>query len=152
MGAVAASLSLLTNFTATMLIVYRTWCVTASLSHRWSMKITDALRREHRHIVMWYLQESSPRTQVERTLGLLVESGLLYCAFWVRPLSDRWAVFPTAVCSCQRRGRSPRRTNMLVQGLIVIYEWSYASAYKYGFYHVIRGSLVPLVVSLYTSG
>ena len=41
---------------------------------------------------------------------------------------------------------------MLVQSLIVIYEWSYASAYKYGFYHVIRGSLVPLVVSVYTSG
>lgn len=148
MGAVAASLSLLTNFVATKLIVYRTWCVTASLWRRWSMKMTDALRREHRHIVMWYLQESSPRTQVERTLGLLVESGLLYCAFWVRPLSDRSAMFPT-VCSCQREGRSVRRTNMLVQGLIVIYEWSYTSAYKYGFYHVIRGSLVPLIVSVY---
>ncbi len=33
---------------------------------------------------MSYLRSSeSPRTQVERTLALLVESGLLYCALWV---------------------------------------------------------------------
>ena len=42
--------------------------------------------REHRRIIMTYLKSSSPRTQVERTLALLVESGIMYCIFWVRPI------------------------------------------------------------------
>ncbi|RPD52784.1 hypothetical protein L226DRAFT_204858 [Lentinus tigrinus ALCF2SS1-7] len=62
-GIVACYLSFLTNFVATVLIAYR------------------AL--QHRRAIMSYLQASSRRTQVERTLALLVESGVLYCAVWV---------------------------------------------------------------------
>ena len=46
--------------------------------------------REHRRFVMKYLKESGPaRTQVERVLALLVESGILYCVLWVRELQYR---------------------------------------------------------------
>ena len=33
---------------------------------------------------MSHLKGRSTRSQVERTLALLVESGVLYCALWVR--------------------------------------------------------------------
>ncbi|KAI0690136.1 hypothetical protein C8T65DRAFT_730903 [Cerioporus squamosus] len=62
-GVLAGLSSLLTNIAATSLIAYRAW--------------------EHRRIIMSHLKGFSPRTQVERTLALLVESGLLYCAIWV---------------------------------------------------------------------
>ncbi len=39
--------------------------------------------REHRRIVALYLKRSSRRSQLERTLALLVESGLLYCVLCV---------------------------------------------------------------------
>ncbi|RDX42098.1 hypothetical protein OH76DRAFT_1363399, partial [Lentinus brumalis] len=61
-----ALFSLLTNTVATMLIAYRAWC--------------------HRRLILSYLKGTSPRTQVERTLALLVESGVLFCAFWVSRL------------------------------------------------------------------
>ncbi|TFK78893.1 hypothetical protein K466DRAFT_506549, partial [Polyporus arcularius HHB13444] len=62
-GVLAGLCCLLTNVAATSLIAYRTW--------------------EHRCIIMSYLRRSSRRTQAERTLALLVESGLLYCTLWV---------------------------------------------------------------------
>ncbi|TFK81879.1 hypothetical protein K466DRAFT_501367, partial [Polyporus arcularius HHB13444] len=62
-GIAAGLSSFLTNAVATSLIAYRAW--------------------EHRRVVMSYLRGQSRRTQVERTLALLVESGLLYCALWV---------------------------------------------------------------------
>ncbi|RDX50554.1 hypothetical protein OH76DRAFT_457410 [Lentinus brumalis] len=64
-GIAAGLSSLLTNMFATILIACRAW--------------------EHRRTIMFYLRArgSSRRTQVERTLALLVESGLLYCALWV---------------------------------------------------------------------
>ncbi|RDX42086.1 hypothetical protein OH76DRAFT_144034 [Lentinus brumalis] len=62
-GIAAGLSSFLTNAIATSLIAYRAW--------------------EHRRVVMSYLRGQSRRTQVERTLALLVESGLLYCALWL---------------------------------------------------------------------
>ncbi|RDX41689.1 hypothetical protein OH76DRAFT_1364096, partial [Lentinus brumalis] len=62
-GIAAAMLSLLTNMVATLLIAYRAW--------------------EHRVLIMSHLKGCSTRSQVERTLALLVESGVLYCALWV---------------------------------------------------------------------
>ncbi|RDX47373.1 hypothetical protein OH76DRAFT_1354415, partial [Lentinus brumalis] len=61
-GIITGLSSLLTNIIATTLIAYRAW--------------------QHRRTIMTYLR-ASRRTQVERTLALLVESGLLYCALWV---------------------------------------------------------------------
>ncbi|TFK82048.1 hypothetical protein K466DRAFT_438072, partial [Polyporus arcularius HHB13444] len=62
-GIAAGLFSLLTNVAATALIAYRAWM--------------------HRRLIMSYLKGCSPRTQVERTLALLVESGVLYSALWV---------------------------------------------------------------------
>ncbi|TFK83154.1 hypothetical protein K466DRAFT_589968 [Polyporus arcularius HHB13444] len=62
-GILAAVFSLLTNVVATTLIAYRVW--------------------QHRRVIKLYLKGSSRRSQVERTLALLVESGLLYCVLWV---------------------------------------------------------------------
>ena len=54
--------------------------------------MTDTLldNRNHRRSIMSYLKGPSRRTQVERTLSLLVESGLLYCALWVSPRLIFW--------------------------------------------------------------
>ncbi|KAI0687117.1 hypothetical protein C8T65DRAFT_590628, partial [Cerioporus squamosus] len=65
-GIAAALSSLLTNIVATTLIAYRAWY--------------------HRRTIMSYFRGSPRHTQVERTLALLIESGLLYCALWVSDL------------------------------------------------------------------
>ncbi|RDX42102.1 hypothetical protein OH76DRAFT_1411488 [Lentinus brumalis] len=62
-GVITVICSLSTNFVATMLIGYRAW--------------------KHRSLIISTMGKSSGRTQVERTLALLVESGLLYCVLWV---------------------------------------------------------------------
>ncbi|KAI0706657.1 hypothetical protein C8Q76DRAFT_801054 [Earliella scabrosa] len=67
-GMAATVLSLVTNCVATLLIAYRAW--------------------QHRALVKSQLRQGCPLTRVERTLALLVESGVLYCALWVSfPLS-----------------------------------------------------------------
>ncbi|KAI0808344.1 hypothetical protein C8Q74DRAFT_1187806, partial [Fomes fomentarius] len=63
-GTAAAILSLVTNLVATSLIGLKAW--------------------QHRRLVRAHLTQGTMRTQVERTLLLLVESGLLYCTLWVR--------------------------------------------------------------------
>ena len=40
--------------------------------------------RQHRRSIVMYLKQAPRRTQVERTLALLIESGILYCTLWVR--------------------------------------------------------------------
>ncbi|RPD76067.1 hypothetical protein L226DRAFT_395986 [Lentinus tigrinus ALCF2SS1-7] len=98
-GFVAVFSSLFTNVIATILIGYRGW--------------------QHRRFIMSYLRESSPRTQVERTLALLVESGLLYCALWVVI-----AVYAYSDQSPLLQTRTPAFAN---------------------FYYVMSSCLVPLV-------
>ncbi|TFK87851.1 hypothetical protein K466DRAFT_586036 [Polyporus arcularius HHB13444] len=96
-----ALFSLLTNAVATTLIAYRAW--------------------KHRRLIMSYLKArgSSPRTQVERTLALLVESGVLFCAFWVIIVVYEFSE--------------------------VKYPAFEVSAFAHGLYYVIRGCLVPLI-------
>ncbi|TFK87846.1 hypothetical protein K466DRAFT_490131, partial [Polyporus arcularius HHB13444] len=65
-GVITVICSLSTNFVATALIGYRAW--------------------KHRSLIISTMGKSSGRTQVERTLALLVESGLLYCVIWVSSL------------------------------------------------------------------
>ncbi|RPD53463.1 hypothetical protein L226DRAFT_151131 [Lentinus tigrinus ALCF2SS1-7] len=95
---VVCCVSLLTNVIATALISYRAW--------------------QHRRNIMSYLKESSPNTQVERTLALLVESGLLYCGLWiVVTIYGATDIFP-----------NPRLIG-----------------FAKGFTYVMRGCLVPLI-------
>ncbi|KAI0041396.1 hypothetical protein FA95DRAFT_696549 [Auriscalpium vulgare] len=58
-----ACLSLASNVWATALVAYTAW--------------------EHRMAIGERLSDSDRRTRVEITLGLLVESGCLYCVFWI---------------------------------------------------------------------
>ena len=81
---------------------------------------------------MSYLQRNSGRTQVERTLALLVESGLLYCALWV--------------CSYPSGNYSRRSQLLVLKVLVAIYVWSDAPGFRVGFYYVMSGCLVPLIV------
>ncbi|TFK83151.1 hypothetical protein K466DRAFT_666045 [Polyporus arcularius HHB13444] len=97
-GTVFEMLSFLTNVIATTLIAYRVW--------------------EHRRIIASYLKGSSPRSQVERTLALLVESGLLYCVLWVF---------------------------IMVYELGYVTPGLSQSAYSNGFYYVMSGCIVPLI-------
>ncbi|RPD54194.1 hypothetical protein L226DRAFT_572094 [Lentinus tigrinus ALCF2SS1-7] len=97
-GIAAALSSLLTNVVATTLIAYRAW--------------------EHRRIIISYFRGSPRHTQVERTLALLVESGLLYCALWV-------CIVAYALAS-----KYPVRID---------------SAFENGFYYVMEGCIVPLI-------
>ncbi|KAI0687965.1 hypothetical protein C8T65DRAFT_127594 [Cerioporus squamosus] len=97
-GIVTALSSLVTNIVATTLIAYRAW--------------------EHRRIIMSYLRGSSRRTQVERTLALLVESGLLYCALWVLIVTyELSSVFGSYI----------------------------TTAFENGFYYVMEGCIVSLI-------
>ncbi|TFK81539.1 hypothetical protein K466DRAFT_656110 [Polyporus arcularius HHB13444] len=97
-GLLAGLCCLLTNVAATSLIAYRAW--------------------EHRCIIMSYLRRSSRRTQVERTLALLVESGLLYCTLWM------------GVVVCDFIHAPPGHEN---------------SAFAHGFRYVMNGCLVPII-------
>ncbi|KAI0707437.1 hypothetical protein C8T65DRAFT_740370 [Cerioporus squamosus] len=97
-GMAAGLCSLLTNTVATALIAYRAW--------------------EHRRIILSYLNSSSPRTQVERTLALLVESGVFYCALWLVI-----AVYEFSSLSPMLKG----------------------SAYQNNFYYIMEGCLVPII-------
>ncbi|KAI1789963.1 hypothetical protein LXA43DRAFT_1150839 [Ganoderma leucocontextum] len=60
---VSVMLSLITNVTATSLIAYKAWC--------------------HRQLVKTYLNAAGLKSRVLKALGLLVESGVAYCAFLV---------------------------------------------------------------------
>ncbi|RPD71239.1 hypothetical protein L226DRAFT_204913 [Lentinus tigrinus ALCF2SS1-7] len=95
-GIAAAILSLLTNMVATILIAYRAW--------------------EHRLFIMSHLKGCSTRSQVERTLALLVESGILYCALWVIIVVYQFVALKLG-----------------------------ESAFAYGFYYVMGGCLIPLI-------
>ncbi|KAI0690138.1 hypothetical protein C8T65DRAFT_102083 [Cerioporus squamosus] len=95
-GIAAAMLSLLTNMAATILIAYRAW--------------------EHRVLIMSHLKRCSARSQVERTLSLLVESGVLYCALWVIIVVYQFVALKLG-----------------------------ESAFAYGFYYVMGGCLIPLI-------
>ncbi|KAI0687967.1 hypothetical protein C8T65DRAFT_746850 [Cerioporus squamosus] len=99
-GIAAAISSLLTNVVATTLIAYRAW--------------------EHRRTIMSYLRGSSRRTQVERTLALLVESGVLYCALW------------GLIVTYELVFVSPSLTDS-------------EAAFEDGFYYVMEGCVVPLI-------
>ncbi|RDX54309.1 hypothetical protein OH76DRAFT_1082402 [Lentinus brumalis] len=104
-GYIALLFSLSTNIVATTLIAYRAW--------------------EHRRIIMSYLKGSSPRTQVERTLALLVESGLLYCGLWVVI-----AVYELSYAA------SP----------LAVLESTGFVRFKHGLYYMMQGCIVPLIV------
>ncbi|RPD53458.1 hypothetical protein L227DRAFT_616955 [Lentinus tigrinus ALCF2SS1-6] len=95
---VVCCVSLLTNVIATALIAYRAW--------------------QHRRNIVTYLKESSPNTQVERTLALLVESGLLYCGFWIV---------------------------VTIYGTTDIFPNPTLIGFAKGFTYVMRGCLVPLI-------
>ncbi|KAI0690131.1 hypothetical protein C8T65DRAFT_745924 [Cerioporus squamosus] len=97
-GVVTALSSLLTNIIATTFIAYRAW--------------------EHRRTIMSYLRRSSRRTQVERTLALLVESGLLYCALWVL---------------------------IVTYELGSMFVWYTTTTFENGFYYVMEGCIVLLI-------
>lgn len=53
-------------------------------------------RREHRAMVKAHLRKGTRRTQVERVMLLLVESGALYCGLWVS-LGNVYADSPPGV-------------------------------------------------------
>ncbi|RPD53457.1 hypothetical protein L226DRAFT_151187 [Lentinus tigrinus ALCF2SS1-7] len=95
-GIATAILSLLTNMVATALIAYRAW--------------------EHRIFIISHLKGCSVRSQVERTLALLVESGVLYCALWFVVVVYQFVALKLE-----------------------------ESAFAYGFYYVMSGCLIPLV-------
>ncbi|TBU31093.1 hypothetical protein BD309DRAFT_866060, partial [Dichomitus squalens] len=60
--------SVLVNLLATALITYKAW--------------------HHRRFVRDYLRAASSRSQAERVLFLLIESGVAYCLIWVCSTSD----------------------------------------------------------------
>ncbi|KAI0310516.1 hypothetical protein OF83DRAFT_1228509, partial [Amylostereum chailletii] len=65
-GLAALTMSLVTNLWATTLIGYKAWM--------------------HRRLIRKHIQSGDGKTQVEKVMTLLVESGVLYCCVWVRPL------------------------------------------------------------------
>ena len=96
-GTAAAALSLATNFTATVLTAYQAWYVrTPSLLNIGAWRFWDSVAtaltrrtvlyycRLYRKSARDYAESGSMNNRVQHILALLVESGALYCALWVR--------------------------------------------------------------------
>ncbi|KAI0318154.1 hypothetical protein OF83DRAFT_1036137, partial [Amylostereum chailletii] len=63
LGAAAFVFSLATNLWSTSLVAYKAWM--------------------HRRDLKEYIQSGNTRTQIQKILELLVESGAIYCMLWV---------------------------------------------------------------------
>ncbi len=82
-GVAATVLSFSTNFYATTLVGYRAWCVPSHMPpHPYFSPI--GLLREARRRLRQYIVAGPVASQMEKVFSLLVESGAIYCAFWVR--------------------------------------------------------------------
>ncbi|KAI0744358.1 hypothetical protein C8Q80DRAFT_1186463 [Daedaleopsis nitida] len=109
-GVATSVLSLVTNITATGLIAYKAW--------------------HHRRMVKQHLSTGSARTRAERTLTLLVESGIVYCILWVFVVAYQvtvdtfwfWVSYPS-----------------------YILETKYSYNFTKGFQYIVEGCLVPLI-------
>ncbi|KAI0754092.1 hypothetical protein C8Q80DRAFT_345519 [Daedaleopsis nitida] len=71
-GIATCVLSLVTNFAATAVIGYKAW--------------------QHRRLIAKHLRLRSRRSQVERVLALIVESGVIYCIIWIFVVAYQFAV------------------------------------------------------------
>lgn len=78
-------LTLATNMWATSLVAYKAWC--AQTSDTVIVSLIEPTRhdlfRRHRRSVRAFLGTGNRKTQAERLMALLVESGALYCFIWV---------------------------------------------------------------------
>jgi len=68
-----------TNVLSTALIAWKAWCVA-----------------EYRRAVGPQLRRGSPSERVEKVLGLLIESGFIYCLLWTFYLLSAYSVLPGA--------------------------------------------------------
>lgn len=85
-GFAATILSLATNLAATSVIAYKAWYVLCSHVTCCYSRSNDStsMLRQHRRFIKANLRRLSGRTQVQRVMGVLVESGVAYCALRVR--------------------------------------------------------------------
>ena len=89
------ALSLATNMVATSLIAYKAW----SVLHPWSLKRSMLwyLTRKHQKSIRSNLGSLKRPTKIQKTLALLVGSGLLYCILWV---GQTWCLFYSPRFKC----------------------------------------------------
>ena len=86
-GALSVSSSFLTNLWATSLVIFRTLCVSLLMLVE---VFADEHFRKFRQDFVKVLRDLRPGKS-ERVLMLLVESGVLYCLFWVAVVSMAWS-------------------------------------------------------------
>ena len=70
-----------TNVLSTSLIAWKAWYVVCVLVC--IMTANTLIPREYRRTVGAQLRKGSPSERVEKVLGLLIESGFVYCLLWV---------------------------------------------------------------------
>ncbi|KAI0744345.1 hypothetical protein C8Q80DRAFT_1346053 [Daedaleopsis nitida] len=101
-GLASSILSLVTNMTATSLIAYKAW--------------------HHRRLLRQNLRMGSAGTWAEKTLILLVESGTLYCVFWIPVVTYQLCTNTSGSDVSEAQAKL-----------------------AFGFYYVIAGCLIPLI-------
>lgn len=69
---------LVTNMLATSIVGYRTWFADLSIS-----RLNNRCARAYRKEIKIYLQEDEKNNIVEKVLVIFLESGALYCVWWV---------------------------------------------------------------------
>ena len=82
------ALSFGSNTTTLLLVGYKTWCVVFGHAEIHFRLTCDTAYRLHRRLVKENLGKSAASSQALRVLGLLVESGAIYSAFWVSSIVD----------------------------------------------------------------
>ncbi|TBU54583.1 hypothetical protein BD310DRAFT_827659, partial [Dichomitus squalens] len=90
-GVAAFVLSFSTNLLATLLVGYRAWY--EPIGHELGNADVRSMRisRKARHEFRKYIVVGPRRSQMEKVLALLIESGAVYCTFWV---GDHTRLFP----------------------------------------------------------
>ncbi len=72
----------ITNICATSLVAHKAWCVVQI--QRLCAYILNSIHRMHRRLIKENLGRETKRTQAEKVLILLMESGAVYCFLGVR--------------------------------------------------------------------
>ncbi|EJF55647.1 hypothetical protein DICSQDRAFT_73275, partial [Dichomitus squalens LYAD-421 SS1] len=82
-GVAAFVLSFSTNLLATLLVGYRAWY--EPIGHELGNADVRSMRisRKARHEFRKYIVVGPLRSQMEKVFALLIESGAVYCTFWV---------------------------------------------------------------------
>ena len=84
LGSLLLGFLLGSNLWTTSIIAWRAWFVWSHCFYTRSLMGPCQYRRQHRQFIKAQLGEGTARTNAEKILSHLIESGAIYCFIWVR--------------------------------------------------------------------